>query len=113
MLLASASSNYAIENGVGGGNGGDLSSAASNAKSTLLSFQMQMYDLEDLFANAEQTEFLIVTIPTELAVKESMRLVNDLTFEAPDMPIRYVQVCERRIYPLMYIILIYSKYVGR
>lgn len=66
----------------------DISNAAATAKSTLLSFQLQMYDLEDLFADAAQTEFLIVTVPTELAVRESMRLLNDLTFESPDMPIK-------------------------
>lgn len=66
----------------------DIKAAVETAKSTLLSFQFQMYDLEDLFANAEQTEFLIVTVPTELAVRESMRLLNDLTFEAPEMPIK-------------------------
>ena len=66
----------------------DWESAAAQARSTLLSFQFQMYDLEDLFSNAEQTEFLIVTVPTELAVRESMRLLNDLTFESPDLPIK-------------------------
>jgi arsenite-transporting ATPase len=71
-----------------GGNSEEIESAGSFAKSKLLSFQLQMYDLEDLFANADQTEFLIVTVPTELAVRESVRLLNDLTFEAPDMPIK-------------------------
>jgi arsenite/tail-anchored protein-transporting ATPase len=61
---------------------------AEQARSTLLKFQLQMYDLEDLFSNADQTEFLIVTIPTELAVRESMRLLNDLTFESPELPIK-------------------------
>mmetsp|Transcript_2138 Transcript_2138/g.3568 ORF Transcript_2138/g.3568 Transcript_2138/m.3568 type:complete len:191 (+) Transcript_2138:1-573(+) len=65
-----------------------IQSAGTAAKSKLLSFQIQMYDLEDLFANPDQTEFLIVTVPTELAVRESVRLLNDLTFEAPDMPIK-------------------------
>ena len=71
-----------------GGDSEQIESAGAFAKSKLLSFQLQMYDLEDLFANAEQTEFLIVTVPTELAVRESARLLNDLTFEAPDMPIK-------------------------
>lgn len=66
----------------------DIESAADTAKSQLLSFQLQMYDLEDMFANAKQTEFLIVTVATELAARESIRLLNDLTFEAPDMPIK-------------------------
>ena len=66
----------------------EINAAVESAKSTLYKFQFQMYDLEDLFADAEQTEFLIVTVPTELAVRESTRLLNDLTFEAPDMPIK-------------------------
>jgi arsenite/tail-anchored protein-transporting ATPase len=66
----------------------EIQNAVEAAKSTLLSFQFQMYDLEDLFANAQQTEFMIVTVPTELAVRESIRLLNDLTYESPDMPIK-------------------------
>jgi arsenite/tail-anchored protein-transporting ATPase len=66
----------------------EIKNAIETAKSTLLSFQLQMYDLEDLFANAQQTEFMIVTVPTELAVRESMRLLNDLTYDSPDMPIK-------------------------
>jgi arsenite-transporting ATPase len=65
-----------------------VEAAASTAKSQLLSFQLQMYDLEDMFSDAELTEFLIVTVPTELAARESIRLLNDLTFEDPDMPIK-------------------------
>ena len=76
MLLSSA------------GRAEDIAAAAEQAKSTLLRFQLQMYDLEDLFSNPDQSEFLIVTVATELAVRESMRLLNDLTFEAPDMPIK-------------------------
>lgn len=65
----------------------DIDSAQAMARSALLSFQLQMYDLEDLIADPDQTEFLIVTVPTELAVRESRRLLNDLTFEAPEMRI--------------------------
>ena len=75
----------------------DWESAAEQARSTLLNFQFQMYDLEDLFANAEQTEFLIVTVPTELAVRESMRLLNDLTFESPDLPIKVRNVVVNQV----------------
>jgi len=52
------------------------------------SFQLQMYDLEDMFSDAAMTEFVVVTVATELAARESIRLLNDLTFEAPDMPIK-------------------------
>jgi len=72
----------------GAAKGRDLDAVQESAKATLLDFQMQMYDLEDLFSNSQQTEFVIVTIPTELATRESIRLLNDLTFEAPDMPIK-------------------------
>jgi arsenite-transporting ATPase len=74
-----------------------LSEKAQAAKKALVNFQFQMYDLEDLFSNAEQTEFLIVTIPTELAVRESTRLLNDLTYEAPDMPIKVRNVVANQV----------------
>jgi len=37
-----------------------------------------MYALEDLLADAASTEFVVVTVPTMLAVKESERLVGSL-----------------------------------
>lgn len=70
----------------------DVESAGAAAKSELLSFQLKMYDLEDMFSDAEATDFVIVTIATELATRESIRLLNDLTFEAPDMPIKVKNV---------------------
>jgi anion-transporting ArsA/GET3 family ATPase len=56
-----------------------------------------MYDLEDMFADPETTEFLVVTIGTELAVRESVRLLNDLTFGDPDMPIRVRNVVVNQV----------------
>lgn len=85
MLITSAASGEEVE------------AAAESAKSALLSFQLQMWDLEDLFADADQTEFLIVTVPTELAVRESVRLLNDLTFEAPDMPIKVRNIVANQV----------------
>ncbi|CAB9528558.1 ATPase GET3 [Seminavis robusta] len=85
MLVASSASSEEIE------------TAAATAKSTLLKFQLQMYDLEDLFVDPWQTEFIIVTIPTELAIRESTRLLNDLTFEAPDMPIKVRNVVANQV----------------
>jgi len=77
--------------------GEDIEAATTKAESTLLSFQIQMWDLEDLFADPDTTEFLIVTVPTELAVRESVRLLNDLTFEAPDMPIKVRNVVANKV----------------
>lgn len=77
--------------------GQDLETKAQAARQALLSFQFQMYDLEDLFSNAQQTEFLIVTVPTELAVRESVRLLNDLTFESADLPIKVRNVVANQI----------------
>lgn len=85
MLIASSAPSQEVE------------AAAATAKSTLLSFQLQMYDLEDLFADPFATEFIIVTIPTELAVRESSRLLNDLTFEDPDMPIKVRNVVANQV----------------
>jgi arsenite-transporting ATPase len=56
-----------------------------------------MWDLEDLFSDPETTEFMIVTVPTELAVRESVRLLNDLTYEAPDMPIKVRNVVVNKV----------------
>lgn len=85
MLLSSAKSKY------------DLDDAGETAKNELLKFQVSMYDLEDLFADPTSTEFLIVTIGTELAVRESVRLLNDLTFGDPDMPIRVRNVIVNQV----------------
>mmetsp|Transcript_17217 Transcript_17217/g.24871 ORF Transcript_17217/g.24871 Transcript_17217/m.24871 type:complete len:154 (-) Transcript_17217:74-535(-) len=84
-------------NSAAGSNQEELESKALTAKSQLLGFQNQMYDLEDMFASPDQTEFLIVTVPTELAVRESVRLMNDLTFEAPDMPIKVRNVVVNQV----------------
>ncbi|KAL7550781.1 hypothetical protein ACHAWF_013993 [Thalassiosira exigua] len=75
----------------------DLDDAGEAAKNALLKFQVAMYDLEDLFADPESTEFLVVTIGTELATRESARLVNDLTFGDPDMPIRVRNVVVNQV----------------
>lgn len=99
-LAQKINSNAAVKmliNTVGGGNQEELASTATMAKSTLLNFQLQMYDLEDMFSNADQTEFLIVTVPTELAVRESVRLLNDLTFDAPDMPIKVRNIVANQV----------------
>lgn len=99
-IARKVNSNAAIKMLIAGAGGGDseqLEAVGTAAKTKLLSFQLQMYDLEDLFANPEQTEFLIVTIATELAARESMRLLNDLTYEAPDMPIKVRNVVVNQV----------------
>jgi arsenite-transporting ATPase len=75
----------------------DVADAAESARAALLKFQVSMYDLEDLFADPASTEFLIVTIGTELAVRESVRLLNELTFGDPDMPIRVCNVVVNQV----------------
>ena len=75
----------------------DLENGAQSAQQALLSFQIQMYELEDLFSDQEKTEFLIVTIPTELAIRETVRLLNELTFEAPDLPIKVRHVVANQV----------------
>ena len=97
-IASKINNNAAVKMFISGAAGSkDWEGAAAQARSTLLNFQFQMYDLEDLFSNAEQTEFLIVTVPTELAVRESMRLLNDLTFESPDLPIKVRNVIVNQV----------------
>jgi len=99
-LAKKVNSNTAVKmfiNSAAGSNQEEMESTAMAARSSLLAFQFQMYDLEDMFANADQTEFLIVTVPTELAVRESVRLLNNLTFEAPDMPIKVRNVVVNQV----------------
>jgi len=96
-IAQKVNSNAAVKMLITSAAGGEVDTAAETAKSTLLNFQLQMWDLEDLFADADQTEFLIVTVPTELAVRESIRLLNDLTFEAPDMPIKVRNVVANQV----------------
>lgn len=99
-IATKVNSNAAVKMLIAGATGGgseQMEAAGTAAKSQLISFQLQMYDLEDLFANPDQTEFLIVTVPTELAIRESVRLLNDLTFEAPDMPIKVKNVVVNQV----------------
>lgn len=100
ILSEKVNSNAAVKmliNTVAGGKQEELEATTTAAKSTLLNFQLQMYDLEDMFANADQTEFLIVTVATELAVRETVRLLNDLTFDAPDMPIKVRNIVANQV----------------
>lgn len=100
VLANKVNSNAAVKmliNSAAAGNIEEMESTVANARSSLLNFQFQMYDLEDMFSNAQQTEFVIVTVPTELAVRESVRLLNDLTFEAPDMPIKVRNVVVNQV----------------
>ena len=55
--------------------------AAEAARDRLREFQVKMYALEDLLQDQDQTEFCVVTVPTELAVAESERLVAALGTE--------------------------------
>jgi len=98
-IARKVNSNSMVKMMIAGAGGGseDLDETALAAKEALVKFQFQMYDLEDLFSNVDQTEFLIVTVPTELAVRESVRLMNDLTFESPDMPIKVRHVVVNQV----------------
>ena len=44
----------------------------------LLGFQLKMFELDELFADPDSCEFVIVTIPTDMAVKETGRLFEEL-----------------------------------
>ncbi len=73
-----------------GGSGASLSDEdIEKAKMKLLGFQLKMFELDEMFMDEENCEFVVVTIPTDLAVKESLRLINEL--ENGEVKIR----CER------------------
>ena len=61
-----------------GGNLGIDSSTVEKTKLKLQGFQLKMYELEELFSDESKSEFVIVTIPTSLAVTESGRLLTEL-----------------------------------
>ena len=71
--------------GDAGGAGGDAeeeeAAAAEAARDRLREFQVKMCALEDLLQDQDQTEFCVVTVPTELAVAEVERLVAALGTE--------------------------------
>jgi anion-transporting ArsA/GET3 family ATPase len=62
----------------GGGATGITDDSIAESKAKLQSFQLKMFELEELFADEEKSEFVIVTIPTSLAVSETKRLVGEL-----------------------------------
>mmetsp|Transcript_13595 Transcript_13595/g.39219 ORF Transcript_13595/g.39219 Transcript_13595/m.39219 type:complete len:176 (+) Transcript_13595:2076-2603(+) len=59
----------------------DSSSDGASGRDRLKEFQDKMAELDDLFHDPAQAEFCIVTIPTELAVAETERLVKSLKHE--------------------------------
>lgn len=48
------------------------------AKMKLLGYQLKMFELDELFSDTENCQFCIVCIPTDLAVKETVRLFKEL-----------------------------------
>jgi arsenite-transporting ATPase len=75
--------------GGSGGGGGSALDATTNAveeeedaRDRLREFQVRMYALEDLLSDASKSEFVVVTIPTALAMAETERLVGSLKQEA-------------------------------
>lgn len=54
----------------------------------LRSFQLRMIELQDLFTDAERTSFAVVTIPTQLALAETKRLLVQL--EEEDIRVGFV-----------------------
>lgn len=80
----------------GGGAGGDGDDAEAEAddgqpkRDKLREFQLKMIELDDLLHDPARAEFVAVTIPTEMAVAETERLVEAL--KEQDVAIRRVVV---------------------
>jgi arsenite-transporting ATPase len=66
----------------GGGGGGEEGEAGeaegAEKRDRLREFQLKMIELDDLLHDPARSEFVVVTIPTELAVAETERLVRAL-----------------------------------
>ena len=67
---------------MGGGTGGGDMSSENPPVDRLSALQERMEELENLLHNPGECEFTVVTIPTELATAESMRLLAALDDEA-------------------------------
>ena len=66
----------------GGNNDGNNSmTKLLNALNKLENLQLKLTNMKKILKNNQQTQFVIVTIPTTLAVDESKRLVNELRQE--------------------------------
>eukprot|EP00613_Pedinella_sp_CCMP2098_P075329 CAMPEP_0171912298 /NCGR_PEP_ID=MMETSP0993-20121228/10973_1 /TAXON_ID=483369 /ORGANISM="non described non described, Strain CCMP2098" /LENGTH=815 /DNA_ID=CAMNT_0012546069 /DNA_START=46 /DNA_END=2493 /DNA_ORIENTATION=+ len=70
--------------------GGGEAADAEGAKDRLREFQVRMYALEDLLTDPSKSEFVVVTVPTELAVAETERLV--LALEEESIAVKHVVV---------------------
>lgn len=65
--------------GVAGGSGGGASSSSSTSR--LSDFEGKMARLETILHSSKECEFTAVTIPTELASSETLRLLQALNVE--------------------------------
>jgi anion-transporting ArsA/GET3 family ATPase len=62
----------------------------THIRDRLRDFQFKMMELQDLFRDEERSEFVVVTIPTVLAVAESERLVTELRKQ--EVPVKHMVV---------------------
>lgn len=74
----------------GGGGGGEEAAVNEVKRDRLKEFQFKMIELDGILHDSEQTEFVVVTIPTEMAVAETERLVEAL--KEQDVAVRRVIV---------------------
>lgn len=64
--------------GFTGGRREDIEYRAEVAMQKLQLYKERMVELRELFQNPDATEFCVVTIPTQLAIAESRRLISSL-----------------------------------
>lgn len=86
-LLSATGNLSSILSSVAGGGGGstpskkDVQRATAVAAERVAAYREQMAELSDLFRDPGRSEFVVVSIPTELSVAESRRLVDALWAE--------------------------------
>lgn len=86
-LLSATGNLSSILSSVAGGGGGstpskkDVQRATAVAAERVAAYREQMAELSDLFRDPARAEFVVVSIPTELSVAESRRLIDALWSE--------------------------------
>ncbi|KAG5185535.1 anion-transporting ATPase-like domain-containing protein [Tribonema minus] len=89
-----ASALMGVLGGLGKGTGASSSSGDAAAeeedRDRLRDFQFKMMELQELFRDQERSEFVVVTIPSMLAVAESERLVRQLREQ--EVPVEHMVI---------------------
>ncbi|CAN0206159.1 unnamed protein product [Ectocarpus sp. 6 AP-2014] len=88
--LKGATAMLSMFSGGGGGASAEEEKEFEEDRDRLRDFQFKMMELQELFRDESKTEFVVVTIPSVLAVAETERLVAQL--RSQEVPVKHVVV---------------------